>query len=154
MDVTIHLLEPLRVGSLLHVGPYHEIGPAFEKLAGIAGQAGLFGQPGVAMLGIYHDDPNTTPPNELRSHAAATVPEGTPVPEGLEEMVVPAGRYACYTHVGPYEGLPGAWQRLVGEWLPESGETWGTGASLERYLNDPGQVPPEQLRTELRIPLG
>lgn len=41
----------------------------------------------------------------------------------------------------------------MGEWLPNSGHRMGDGVSYEIYLNDPTQVPKEELRTELYIPI-
>lgn len=57
------------------------------------------------MLAIYHDDPETTPESELRSDAALSVSESSPVPNGLGSTEFPAGHYARATHVGGYEGL-------------------------------------------------
>jgi AraC family transcriptional regulator len=41
----------------------------------------------------------------------------------------------------------------MGEWLPQSGERVGNGVPFEVYRNDPAQVPAEQLRTDLFLPL-
>jgi AraC family transcriptional regulator len=105
------------------------------------------------MLALYHDDPEVTPEAELRSDAALVIPENKPVPTGLIEQRVAAGRYAFTTHVGPYEQLGDVWARFMGQWLPQCGERIGTGASFELYRNDPMDVPKEQLVTELYIPL-
>jgi len=55
--------------------------------------------------------------------------------------------------VGPYEQLGDVWARLLGEWVPASGHRISDGVSYEIYLNTPGEVPKEQLRTELYVPL-
>lgn len=104
---------------------------------------------------------------------AMTVQVGVPVPHGaaLPEHVtpfpteageLPAGRYATLTHVGPFDALLGATERLLG-WAGEQGldldsevvdgvEQWV--ARLEIYLTDPRQVTdPAQYRTELAIKL-
>jgi AraC family transcriptional regulator len=41
----------------------------------------------------------------------------------------------------------------MGEWLPRSGNRFGEGVSYEVYRNTPGEVPKEELRTEIYIPL-
>jgi AraC family transcriptional regulator len=105
------------------------------------------------MLAIYHDDPETTPPSELQSDAAIVVPPQAKLPQGLGERELPAGRYACTTHVGPYEQLGDVWARLMGEWLPRSGQRMRDGVSYEIYRNTPADVPKENLVTELYIPL-
>jgi AraC family transcriptional regulator len=81
------------------------------------------------------------------------VPEEVPLPAGLVEQRLPAGRYAHTLHIGPYEQLGDAWARFMGEWLPASGHRIGDGVSYEIYLNTPAEVPKEELRTEMYIPI-
>jgi len=151
MDVEIKHVDEQRVAAMRHRGPYNQINETFEKLGNIAGPAGLFNDPAVQMVGLYYDDPETTPPDQLRSDAGLVVSKTTKLPAGLTEQRIPAGDYACTLHVGPYEALPDVWARFIGEWLPSSGyRVPDGGLSYELYLNDPSQVPREQLRTELR----
>jgi AraC family transcriptional regulator len=105
------------------------------------------------MLAIYHDDPDTTPEAELRSDAAVTLSPAAPVPAGLTEGRIPAGRYARATHVGPYDKLGDVWAQLKGEWFPQSGHRPGNGASYEVYRNTPMTAKPSELITELYIPV-
>ena len=153
MNVVIETLPAWRVAAVHHVGPYLNISEAFGRLASLAEPAGLLQGSGSIMLGIYHDDPDTTPADELESEAGVVVPEGAPLPSGLTEIKLPAGRYAKTTHVGPYDQLHDVWSRFVGQWLPASGQRIGDGSSLEVYHNTPADAPPSQLRTDLYIPL-
>jgi AraC family transcriptional regulator len=153
MDVEIKQMPELRVGTVRHVGPYNQIPQAFERLGAIVGAAGFAQQSDTSMLAIYHDDPETTPQEELRSDAAIVVGEDVAMPEGLVEQRLPAGRYACALHVGPYEELGDAWARFMGEWLPASGHRIGIGGTYEIYKNDCTKVPKEELRTEIYISL-
>jgi AraC family transcriptional regulator len=153
MDVTIENMPELRVGAVHHVGPYNQIPNAFRKLGEIANASGIVEKPGVAMLAIYHDDPETTPANELRSEAALTFGADAKLPTGLDEHRLPGGRYAHTTHVGPYEELGDVWARFMGEWLPASGERIANSPSYEIYRNTPMDTPKEKLRTDLYIPL-
>jgi AraC family transcriptional regulator len=151
MNVEIKQVDEQRVAALRHRGPYNQINETFEKLGNIAGPAGLFNDPAVQMVGLYYDDPETTAPEELRSDAGFVISKSTKVPSGLTEQRIPAGKYAATLHVGPYEALPDVWARFIGEWLPSSGyRAPDDGLSYEIYLNDPSQVPKEQLKTELR----
>jgi AraC family transcriptional regulator len=149
MNVTIKDQPELRVAGIRHIGPYQEIGRAFGKLGAIAGSAM---KPGMQMIGVYHDDPATTPPDRLRADAAITLPAGAPAPNGLVEARVPAGRYASVVHVGPYEGLPDTWAQLKNDWLPANGHAMGH-PSYELYLNDPMSTPKAELRTEILVRL-
>jgi AraC family transcriptional regulator len=152
MDVTIKEMPELRVATVSHRGPYNRISEAFARLGHLAASAQLFG-PQSAMVAIYHDDPETTPEPELRSEAAILVSRDAKIPTDMGELRLPAGRYACTTHVGPYERLGDAWARLMGEWLPRSGRRIADGLSYEIYLNTPMDVPKSELRTELYVPL-
>ena len=86
-----------------------------------------------SLLAIFHDDPETTPPDQLRSEAGITVPLDARLPKELVEEHIPAGKYACTVHVGPYETLGDTWAKFMGEWLPASGYRVGPGASFEMY---------------------
>ena len=152
MDVQIKDMPAFRVAAVAHIGPYNQIWEAFARLGKIAGEAQLFG-PQAAMIGIYYDDPETTPAADLRSDAAIVISEATPLPAGVVERRLPAGRYASTTFVGPYERLGDTWARFMGEWLPRSGQRLSNGASYEVYRNTPNDVPPEKLVTELYAPL-
>jgi AraC family transcriptional regulator len=152
MGVEIREMPAMRVGAIRHVGEYHQIGKAFERLGAIAGPAGLFQRPGAVMLGIYYDDPDTIPQDQLRSDAAIVVAEDVRLPDGLVEQRIPGGRYASAEHVGPYEGLVAAWPRLKRAVL-ESGQRTDARPSYEIYRNNPMTVPKEQLLTEIYLPV-
>lgn len=153
MKVDLIDIPKTRLGAVAHRGPYNEIGRAFERLGALAGPAGLFQQPDAMVVALYYDNPEATPVEQLRSDAAISLPAGAATPNGLHEQTLPAGRYARTLFVGPYEGLGDAWARFMGEWLPASGHRVGKGPSFERYLNMPGQVPKEQLKTEICVPI-
>ena len=116
MDVEIKDMPELRVATVRHVGPYNQIPRAFERLDAIARPAGLI-RHSSAMMAIYHDDPESTPQDQLRSDAALAVPEEVTLPDGLVEQHIAAGRYAKTIHVGPYEQLGDTWARFLGEWV-------------------------------------
>lgn len=148
MNVDIQTMPELRVAAVSHRGPYNTISNAFERLGGIVGPAGLIGLPGCKMLAIYYDVPETTPAAELRADAGIVVPSGIPLPEGLTEITIPAGKYARTEHVGPYTLLGDTWSRFMGEWLPKSGHRIN-GMMYEVYKNTPLDTKPSELRTEL-----
>ena len=144
MDVTIKDQPELRVAGIRHIGAYHEIGRAFGRLGGIAGKP----PDGAQMIAIFHDDPDTTPTEKLRSDAAVSLPQAAKTPNGLIEQRLPAGRYATVVHKGPYEDLPKVWAQLKKEWLPANGHKLAT-PSYEIYLNNPMTTPKPELLTEI-----
>jgi AraC family transcriptional regulator len=152
MNVTIEDMPELRVAAVRHVGPYNRISEAFERLGAITGPAGLL-QEKAMMLAIFYDDPEVTLASQLQSDAGITVVGGARLPEGVVEKRLPAGRYARTTHHGPYATLGDTWSRLMGEWLPKSGERVGEGSSYEVYRNTPANAAPDELRTDLYLPI-
>lgn len=152
MDVRIENIEPIRVAFVRHVGPYEECEPAWQKLCGWAGPRGLFG-PKTTIIGISHDDPEVTPPEKIRYDACITV-DDTVEPEGeVNIQVIPGGDYAVATHKGPYTKLIETYSQLYGEWAPQSGRVVKQAACFEIYRNDPDKTPPEELLTDIYIPL-
>lgn len=87
--------------------------PVFPPRAGVG--------KGRHLIAIYHDDPETTPETALRSDAGVLLDDDEAVPEGLEEVVIPAGRYAVVRHLGPYESLPATWVAVKSTFLTRAG---------------------------------
>lgn len=152
MDVQIESFPQIRVATVRHLGPYNRISEAFNKLGEWAGRHGLI-KPEALMLAVYHDDPEITPAAELRSDAAISLSASDPLPQGMGELLLPAGQYAVTLHRGSYAMLGDTWQSFMGQWLPQSGYRIGPGYSLEVYRNHPGNAAERDLLTELRLPL-
>jgi len=152
MKVEVVKRPELRLASVTHVGSYMRINEAFQRLNDLVTKAGLSNSD-TKLVGIYHDDPSTTPENKLRSDAAITIAAKTKLPSGLTELTIPAGRYAHTTHFGPYEGLGEAWGQLKNESLQKNKEKLGKGMSYEVYRNTPMNAKPDELVTDLYLPL-
>jgi AraC family transcriptional regulator len=122
-------------------------------LSGIAGAHGLLG-PDTIALGIYYDDPDATPVEQLRSHACLTVPDTLqPVPAGCEMLDIQPGEFAVGVHRGPYDILSESYRWMFGQWLPSSGREVADSPVLEAYVNDAQTTPPDQLITHVCVPL-
>lgn len=82
---------------------------------------------------------------------------GFPFGPGIEEKdpiqvsEIPGGKSAAYHYVGSYEKLPEVRVALQ-QWLSTNGYTV-SGATYEIYLNDPQTTAPENLETEIMVPL-
>jgi len=143
-ETEIKNLEDKTVAFVSFVGNY--IGNAeifknlFEKLCGWAGPKGLLNNP--EFIAAYHDDPHTTPPEELTLNLCMVVPENT---EGIDEVKIktlPGGEYAVarFELDGPQEYGP-AWN-LVVEWLKENNKEIDISRPCyELYLNNPEEHP-------------
>jgi len=152
-DVQIKSCDPIRLVAVRHVGPYMGIGDAFMRIADYGRRHKLEG-PGTQVIGVYHDDPKAKPESELRSDAGLSVPSDyEPSKDDDVRMVdVPAGEYACLVHEGHYSTL-GKTYGAVMEWMKENGRTMADKPCYEVYLNTPRDTAPDDLRTEVRIPV-
>lgn len=74
------------------------------------------------------------------------------LPEGIEAIVIPAGRAVAVIHRGAYDSLPETYQELE-RWMGEQGLS-AAGAPWETYLTDPGESPdPATWETEIVQPV-
>jgi AraC family transcriptional regulator len=65
--------------------------------------------------------------------AAAEVADIGLVPPGMIHRVIPAGKYALFTHIGKLEGLGQTMNSIYGQWLPTSGVLLRNAPHLELY---------------------
>jgi AraC family transcriptional regulator len=147
-DVTVRRLDTRHVAAVRHVGPYDQVGAAWQTLMAWAGPQRLF-----STLGIVVDDPEETPPEDCRYDAAVVLSRDITPPDPIRIIDVEGGEFAVTLHVGPYTGLGACYAALCGGWLPASGREPRDAPSIEFYLNAPGFTRPEELRTEIWLPL-
>jgi len=150
-DVDIQTAPDKRLAALAHRGDYSEGSVAYQKVATIMSTGGHWPKTR-GMAGVYYDDPDVTPKEDLNSHAGVLW-EGDAVPAGLEEVRLAGGKYAVLHFKGPYAGLGEAYRFLYGPWLSSSQESLRDAPSFEHYLNDPSQTAPADLLTDIYMPL-
>ena len=113
----------------------------FNKLYSWAEPKKLIG-PNTIFSSAYYDDPQVTPPDQLKLDVCMSVPEGTAVDGKIQKQVLPGGEYAVmHTELsGPEEYGP-AWSAIVG-WIEKSDyEVDLSRPSYEIYLNNPEEHP-------------
>ncbi len=150
MDPTIIEQPSLRVAGIRHIGPYTQIGQAFGQLTQALADANLAVHG--PLVGIYHDNPDTTPAQQLRSDAGIVLTTAQATPKALSEIVLAAGTYACLQHRGAYDTLAVSWGRLR-EWIPAHPLRRGAGPAYELYRNTPMTAAPADLITEIYVPV-
>src|SRR5262245_30541570 len=151
-EVTIRELPRLRLATLDHRGSYMQIGKAFEPLFGGFAARNLLGA-GTRSIGVYYDDPFAVAEDDLRSRAGLVVDDGFRMEAPLIETILPAGRHAVLRHKGPYATMRSAYQWFFGPWLTQSGEEVADAPVFEEYLNNPREVAPSELLTDIYLPL-
>lgn len=151
--VTIEELAPMRAAGVPHCGRYADIGRAFQRLGATLAARNLFAQVR-EMFVTYHDAPGSKPDADMRAHVAVAIADGFPLSlEGFDYFEVPGGKYAVLAHKGAYATLASAYSWLYGQWLPQSGEEPRDAPPVEVYVNDPRVTAPDDLRTNICLPL-
>ena len=150
VEITEHPVRNLV--ALPHRGPYIEIGKTFEAVSAIATSRGLW--PHVqGMVGVYYDDPDAVPEADLRSHAGLSLAGEMDVPEDLDYIELAGGRMAVLHYKGPYAGLSAAYRYFYGDWLADSKVELRDHPPFEVYLNSPMEVAPQDLLTDICVPV-
>ncbi|MEE8170544.1 MAG: GyrI-like domain-containing protein, partial [Phycisphaerae bacterium] len=152
IDVRIEERQAIRVAFIRHVGPYDGVGPTWQKMFAWASPLGLVG-PGTTPIGLCHDDPDVTPRDRVRYDACLAVDERTQPQSEMGVQEIPAGEFAVAAHHGPYERLGETYRTLCGQWLPRSGREPASRPAYEIYLNSPLTAAPEDLMTDIYLPL-
>jgi AraC family transcriptional regulator len=150
--VTVASLPERRCAGIDHLGSYMDIDQAMGRLfSELAVRQAVPAQP--AMIGLFFDDPDLGPEDELRSRACLPVGNSVVIDPPLVETVLRGGPYARLSYTGPYADMRGAYRWLLGVWLPASGHEPDNAPIFEAYLNDPREVPQNALRTDIHLPL-
>lgn len=155
VQVEIKTRPAEHIAYVRHVGPYIGAKDAWQSLMKWGWKKMIFGKPEI--FGLAYDDPQVTDESKLRYEACMVIKPGTKVKAPVETRDYPGGTYAVYTHKGPYEDFAQAYADLVGR--IESGPINGTQycfadpPALEKYLNDPRKTKPEDLVSEIWMPV-
>jgi AraC family transcriptional regulator len=151
---SIKVLKNKKVIYSTSIGNYsgEGTGKAWDRVCDFAQKNKLFGWK-TEFVGISHDDPEITESDKLRYDACITVskdvkPEGD---IGIKE--IEGGKYAIFLHKGPYENFQQSYNYIYKKWLPESGQELRNLPCFEIYLNDPKKTKPQNLKTEIYIPI-
>ena len=146
-------VKPKTVIYTRTLGNYnHSAGKAWNTVCEFAGKKKLFGF-GTEFIGISHDDPKVTDAEKLRYDACIVVKKEV-LPEGeIGIQEISGGKYAVFTHKGPYEKLENSYDYIFGKWLYESESELRNVPCFEKYLNEPEKIKPEKLLTEIYVPV-
>lgn len=151
-SVSIRQLPEMTGVGIDHSGSYLLIGRAFDQLFTTLAARRLL-RPGMKSVGLYYDDPQCLDEDRLRSCACVISDAHIADDPPFRRISQPGGIYAVLRHKGPYSELDKAYQWLFGTWLPQSGYDAADIPCLEEYLNNPRDVPPRELLTDICIAL-
>jgi len=147
--VSIKEVSPFTYCCIAHKGPFTEIENVIGKL--IQAIRGQNIAPIGPMIGIYYNSPVEVKPEALVWEIGFPIIEQALVLAPLEKKQWNFTTVAAALRTGPYE-KPGETYLKIFEWLKFNNYVQA-GPAMERYLDqDPSQVKPEELRTEIWIP--
>lgn len=150
--VAVETLAAVRCASIAHAGAYMQIDHAMGRLFTVLATQEI-AAPDQRMLAVFYDDPDLVPVENLRSRACSPVADGVALAPPIEEATLLGGLYARLRYQGPYADMKGAYRWLLGAWLPQSGHEPDDTPMFEAYLNSPQQVAPNELITDIHLPL-
>ncbi|MBN1881316.1 MAG: AraC family transcriptional regulator [Deltaproteobacteria bacterium] len=158
-DVTIEVknMPEFHVAYVRHIGPYAGNPELFEglfaKLMAWAGPRDLLQFPETRVICAYHDDPEITEEEKLRTSACITVPKDTPVDGEVGYMTIPGGKFAVGRFELAQDEYEDAWKLVFGAWLPESGYQPDDRLFYELYHNDPKDHPENKCVVDICVPI-
>lgn len=148
---SIKQVKPFTYCCLAHKGPLTDMGQVIMPFMQAMQTQGLFAGVRGPMIGVYYNAPGEVKPEELSWEVGfVTAPEAAPQAP-IEKKEWKHATVAAAVHAGPYEKIGETYARL-GQWIKSQGYKV-CGPTLDRYLNNPMQVKPEELRTEIWIPV-
>lgn len=117
------------------------ISGGFEKLCSL-----FRGKEPQGILGVSSCD------NGEYSGYYIAVATDAPVPDGMEEYIIPKTTYAVFEAVGPaQQAIQELQQRIITEWLPTSGYEYAPSADIEVYPD--GNQQSKDYRSEVWLPI-
>ena len=165
---TIVEREPKTAICVSFRGDYKQLdySGAFARLWAAVKTQGLYSA-GIEHIGVFHNDPKVTAAQDLLTDVCLTVDRPAVAEPGVEVKTIEGGKYAMFTHTGPYNEVQKVYDAIYGEWVPANctcgddcacppGEcrcALRDAAVFERYVNDPARVAPEKLETEIYVPI-
>jgi len=124
----------------------------WQKLWAFVKEQNLYSE-GIEHICIYHDDPKVTEPDKLRTYVCLVLPK-TAEPKGeVGVKQLPAAKYLIFRYKGSYEHLKSVYDTIYLHLIPESGYRPLDAPGYEKYLNNPANTAPEELVTEIHIPI-
>lgn len=153
-EIAVVDVEPQLVLGLRKTGGYEEIAIMIKRLCELAAGKNIemIGPP----LFVCHEM-TVEDVMEAFEHKNADIEVAIPISKCMESIheamcyELPGGKMAHIVHTGPYEECTPAYEKLY-TWLEEKHKK-PVGPTREVYLNDPREVPPEEILTGIYAPI-
>ena len=107
----------------------------------------------IAHVGIYHSDPKVTQADKLQADVCLTLPFKMEPKGEIGAKEIAGGKYAAFLYQGTYDKLGEVYDTIFGKYIPDGGYQLDERPVFEMYLNDPECTKPEDLQTEIYVPI-
>lgn len=145
-------IKSIKIACIRHIGHYDTVGPTWEKLIKWGYKKWLLGwKP--KMIGIPHDSPQITAEENIRYDACVVIRKEIQPENDIQYKEIVRGQYAVFSYKGSYHQLSNMYNYIYGKWLIESNYTLRDDPGFEMYKNNPKRTKPENLFTEIYIPI-
>jgi len=148
-EAKIKDVTPFTYACLECTGPYDQMAVKIPQFIGEFFKQKLV--PAGTMVGIYLNSPALVKPAELKWSIGFIVAKDAVVAAPLIKAEFSYKKAASIIHTGPYEKVGETFDKLT-KFIESSGLAMA-GPVLEKYLNNPQMVKPEELKTEVIIPV-
>jgi AraC family transcriptional regulator len=154
VEIQVISLDPFEVAALRKVGPHADLYDTYRRLVDwaearglLAGLRGMWGEP--------QDDHWGTPEAERVFECCADLGPGisADAAAGIRVRTLGGGLWARARHVGPYEAIDAAYDRMYPAILALPDHEPDDRPLLNWYVDTPADAPPEQRRSDLHVPL-
>ena len=148
-EVEIKELESFWYAAMEFGGPFDQMEKSIQAFMGEFFKQGL--APAGPFIGVYFNDPSLVKPEELKWEIGFPVSKEANVQPPLKKVEFKKTTAAVYLHIGPYENTGKAYEKIF-KYIEDNGYkiTWPV---YDKYLNNPMQVKPEELKTEMIVPI-
>jgi len=155
MDIEIIEVSPQKVIGMTRKGKYEIIAQLIPELCKYAIEKGA--QISAPPVFLCHES-SAEDAKKANAEGSAMVEIVVPVSreiggtDAIGYYELPGGKLAKIIHKGPYQDGEPAYAKLFA-WLEQNQKTV-IGPIREIYMNDPREVPPEEMITEIYAPIG
>lgn len=136
--IKIKTLKPQKLAYVEHTGDYKSIpyDDYFNQLYAWAKEKNV--RPGFKPLGIFHDNPEKTPPEQCKSEICIPIVGEAESDEDIKIKELPSMEVAVTKHKGTSEEYQNTYRQL-NEWITKNGYEWA-GPAMEIYTKKPKTV--------------
>jgi effector-binding domain-containing protein len=142
-------IEPFHYACLEATGSFEQIPAKIGEFINTFMSQGLQAQGD--LFGIYLNDPSQVAEKDLKWLVGFKIADDSAVAAPLKKDKFNYTKAVYYTHKGPYDTVGKSYE-LIYKFIYSNGYKQA-GPGMELYKNDPSEVKPEDIETEIVIPV-